>query len=120
MFRHERPQAGRYRELWQAGFETLGTHDPVADAELILVAYNFYKDIGLPVEVHINSIGTPEEREKYKTELVNYYRAKRSYLCEDCRKRLGKTPASFGLQGGTMPTGKRGSSANYRLAGRGI
>ena len=92
MFRHERPQAGRYRELWQAGFETLGTHDPVADAELILVAYNFYKDIGLPVEVHINSIGTPEEREKYKTELVNYYRAKRSYLCEDCRKRLGKNP----------------------------
>ena len=44
------------------------------------------------MEIHINSIGTPEEREKYKAELVNYYRSKRSYLCEECRKRLGRNP----------------------------
>lgn len=92
MFRHDRPQSGRYREFFQAGFETLGIKDPAADAEVILMAYSFYKDIGLPVVIHINSIGTPEERERYVNELVSYYRNKRSYLCEDCRNRIAKNP----------------------------
>ncbi|MEK7625102.1 MAG: histidine--tRNA ligase [Patescibacteria group bacterium] len=92
MFRHDRPQAGRYREFFQAGFETLGIKDPAADAEIILVAYSFFKDIGLPVVIHINSIGTPAERERYINELVSYYRNKRSYLCEDCRNRISKNP----------------------------
>ncbi len=92
MFRHDRPQAGRYREFFQVGFETIGSKDPATDAELILVSFNLYKDMGLPVEVRINSIGTPEERERYVNELVSYYRAKRSYLCEDCRNRLTKNP----------------------------
>ncbi len=92
MFRHEKPQAGRFREHFQIGFETIGDADPVQDAELILIAYNFYKDLGLPVEIHINSIGMPEERQKYKTALVEYYRSKRSYLCEDCKQRLTKNP----------------------------
>jgi histidyl-tRNA synthetase len=59
---------------------------------LILVAYNFYKDLGLPIEIHINSLGTPSERANYKNELVNYYRSKRSYLCEECRNRIVKNP----------------------------
>ncbi|KKQ40624.1 MAG: Histidine-tRNA ligase [Candidatus Magasanikbacteria bacterium GW2011_GWA2_37_8] len=92
MFRHDRPQAGRYRQFTQVGYETLGSHDPAADAELILVAYNFYQELGLPVTIHINSLGTPEERVRYKSELVNYYRSKRSYLCEDCKQRLVKNP----------------------------
>ncbi len=92
MFRHERPQAGRYREHFQVGFETLGAKDPAIDAELILIATNFYKDMGLPVEVHINSLGTPEDRERYVNELTSYYRSKRSYLCENCRLRLTKNP----------------------------
>lgn len=92
MFRHDRPQAGRYREFFQVGYETLGTKDPAVDAELILVAYNFYQEIGLPVEIRINSIGTTAERERYVSELVGYYRSKRSYLCEDCRNRLTKNP----------------------------
>ncbi len=92
MFRHDRPQAGRYRQFHQFGFENFGQSDSLADAEIILIAYNFYKDIGLPVEIHINSLGTPEERANYKTELVNYYRSKRSYICEDCRNRLVKNP----------------------------
>ncbi len=92
MFRHDRPQAGRYRQFYQVGFETIGVLDPASDAELILVAYNFYKDIGLPVEIRINSIGLPDERERYKAELANFYRTKKSYLCEDCRKRLLKNP----------------------------
>lgn len=92
MFRHERPQAGRYREHYQIGFETFGVKDPAIDAELILIGFNFYKDLGLPVEVRINSLGSPEERARYKEELINYYRTKRSYLCEDCRQRLNKNP----------------------------
>lgn len=92
MFRHDRPQAGRYRQFSQVGYEIIGVLDPAADAELILIAYNFFKDIGFPVEVRINSIGLPEERERYKAELANYYRTKKSYLCEDCRKRLLKNP----------------------------
>jgi histidyl-tRNA synthetase len=92
MFRHDRPQAGRFRQFHQVGFETVGDGDPVQDAELILVAHNFYKDLGLPVEVHINSIGMPEERQKYKNALVDYYRSKRSYLCDDCKQRMAKNP----------------------------
>jgi histidyl-tRNA synthetase len=92
MFRYDRPQAGRFRQFNQVGFETIGDADPVQDAELILIAHNFYKDLGLPVEVHINSIGVPEERQKYKAALVEYYRSKRSYLCDDCKQRLNKNP----------------------------
>jgi histidyl-tRNA synthetase len=92
MFRYDRPQAGRFRQFNQVGFETLGDGDPVVDAELILLAHNFYKDLGLPVEIHVNSIGVPEERQKYKTALVEYYRSKRSYLCDDCKQRLNKNP----------------------------
>ncbi|MEK7681166.1 MAG: histidine--tRNA ligase [Patescibacteria group bacterium] len=92
MFRYDRPQAGRFRQFFQAGFETIGDADPSADAELILTAHNFYKDMGLPVEIHINSIGMPEERQKYKNALVEYYRSKRSYLCDDCKARLNKNP----------------------------
>lgn len=92
MFRHDRPQAGRYRQFSQVGFEIMGAMDPASDAELILLSYNFFKDIGFPVEIRINSIGMPDERERYATELSNYYRTKKSYLCEDCRKRLTKNP----------------------------
>lgn len=92
MFRHDRPQAGRYRQFYQVGFETLGEDNPVIDAEWILLAYNFYNGLSLPVEVHINSIGTPKERERYKAALLEYYRSKRSYLCEECHKRMNKNP----------------------------
>jgi len=92
MFRHDRPQAGRFRQFYQVSCETIGTADPMADVELIVLAYNLFQDLNLPVEVRINSIGTPEDRQRYKTELINYYRSKRSYLCEDCRMRLSKNP----------------------------
>lgn len=92
MFRHDRPQSGRYRQFFQVGYEIIGVFDPASDAELILMAFNFYKDIGLPVEIRINSIGMPEERDRYKNELANFYRSKKSYLCENCRKRLLKNP----------------------------
>lgn len=92
MFRHERPQAGRYRMFHQFGCETMGEHSPVIDAELISVAYNTLKDLGINTSVRINSIGTPEDRENYLVELVGYFRSKRSYLSEESKKRLLKNP----------------------------
>ena len=92
MFRHEKPQAGRYRQHTQFGCECFGADDPAVDAEIILIAYNFFKDLGLPIQIKINSIGNPEERERYKQELVTYLRTKRSYLCEDCKARINRSP----------------------------
>ncbi|MBP9761301.1 MAG: histidine--tRNA ligase [Candidatus Magasanikbacteria bacterium] len=92
MFRHDRPQAGRYRQFHQFGCEVIGEKDPVVDAELITVAYNFLLDLGVESLVHINSIGNLEERQQYIIELVGYLRSKRAYLCEDCKIRINKNP----------------------------
>lgn len=92
MFRHDRPQAGRYRQFHQFSAEILGERDPVLDAELVSVAYNFLKDLGLESEVHINSIGTLEDRQNYIVELVGYLRSKRSYLSEESKARITKNP----------------------------
>lgn len=92
LFRHDRPQAGRYRQFHQFNCETFGEFDPVVDAELISVAYHFLKDLGIETTVHLNSIGTLEDRGNYILELVSYLKTKRSYLCEDCKKRLGRNP----------------------------
>lgn len=92
MFRHDRPQAGRYRSFHQFGCESFGEHSPVVDAELISVAYNTIKDLGIDCSVRVNSIGTREDRENYLVELVSYFRSKRSYLSEESKKRLLKNP----------------------------
>jgi histidyl-tRNA synthetase len=92
MFRHDRPQAGRYRQFYQFSCENFGEKNPVCDAELITIAYNFYRDLGIDVRVDVNSIGTLEEREQYIVELVGYFRSKRSYLSEESKKRINKNP----------------------------
>ncbi len=92
MFRHERPQAGRYRQFNQFGVEAFGDGQPVVDAEVIAVAVMMLRDIGLPVKVEINSIGCVTCRKTYRDELVKYYRLKRELLCEDCKVRLQKNP----------------------------
>ena len=92
MLRHERPQKGRYREHHQIGFEMFGDESPSGDAQLIAIAHALLSDLGIPVEVRLNSIGTPEDRARYIMELTGYYRAKRTYLCEDCKRRLTKNP----------------------------
>ena len=92
MFRHDRPQAGRYRQFTQFGCESFGVHDPVIDAELIGVAYHFLEDLGLKINIHVNSLGTLEDRQNYLVELTGFLRTKRSYLCEDCKRRLVKNP----------------------------
>ena len=92
MFRHDRPQAGRFRQFHQFGCETLGAHSAVVDAELVSVAYNFLRDLGLETTVRINSIGTVSDRENYIVELVGYLRSKRSYLSDESKKRINKNP----------------------------
>lgn len=92
MFRHDRPQSGRYREFHQFGCENFGVHDPVVDAELISVAYNFLRDLGIESMVQINSLGTGEDRQNYLIELSGYLRTKRGYLCDDCKRRITKNP----------------------------
>lgn len=92
MFRHDRPQAGRYRQFHQLGCEVLGDRGAVIDAELIVVAYNFLHELGIETTVKINSIGTLVDRQNYIIELVGYLRSKRSYLCDDCKRRINKNP----------------------------
>lgn len=92
MFRHERPQHGRYRQFQTFGCETIGDGNAVIDAELIFVAYLFMKDLGIDTVVHINSIGTPESRANYKNALVAYFRTKKAKLSEEDKKRLLKNP----------------------------
>jgi histidyl-tRNA synthetase len=92
MFRHDRPQHGRYRQFYQFGCEVIGDDDAVTDAQLALMAYAMLKDMGVDATIRINSIGTPESRANYKNALVSYFRSKRAKLSEDDKKRLLKNP----------------------------
>ncbi|KKT87720.1 MAG: Histidine-tRNA ligase [Parcubacteria group bacterium GW2011_GWB1_45_10] len=91
LFRYENPQAGRYRQFWQADFEFLGSENPVTDAEVILLATKIVKAFGIKSSfIEINSIGCPECRGNYRKALKAYYRSKTRKLCPDCRSRLKK------------------------------
>ena len=92
MFRHDRPQSGRFRQFYQAGYEVIGDADPVIDAQLIILGWNFLKRLGIETTVRINSLGTPESRTNYKNALVAYFRSKKAKLSEDDKKRLLKNP----------------------------
>ncbi|MEA1962835.1 MAG: histidine--tRNA ligase [Patescibacteria group bacterium] len=94
LFRHEKPQSGRSRQHSQFNLDIFGEDSPVADAQLILIAYNFYKELQIGVQVQINSIGCKECRDEYIQKLTNFYkeRGKRSKLCGDCKKRFLKNP----------------------------
>ncbi len=93
MYRYERPQAGRYRELTQFGMEILGSDDPLSDAEIISLAVNIYKILGLKeIKVNINSLGDKESRDNYRSVLLNHFKGHEDDLCEDCKERLLKNP----------------------------
>lgn len=92
MFRHDRPQAGRQRQFYQAGFEVFGVDESIIDAQLILIGKKIFQDLGIDVQVQINSIGTPECRQAYLAELVSYFRQHRNKLGEDDKRRLQKNP----------------------------
>lgn len=91
-FRHERPQAGRYRQFYQLGYEAIGEDNPALDAQMILMGYNCLRELGLEATIQINSLGYPESREEYKKALVKYYKAHSKELDENCKTRLTKNP----------------------------
>ena len=93
MYRYERPQSGRDRELTQFGVEVLGSSDPAMDAEVISIAVNIFKLLGLKgIKVKINSLGDTESRDNYRKALVEYFEPHISELCPDCNERLKKNP----------------------------
>ena len=93
MFRYERPQAGRYREFYQFGFEAFGSFDAMMDAEVIGIVYNLFKILGLKgVSVNINTLGDKESRENYRKALLEYFKPYLNDLCDDCRRRYEKNP----------------------------
>ena len=92
MFRHDRPQSGRYREFFQFGTECIGDDAAVLDAQQAFLAWKVLANLGLECSVHVNSIGTPESRANYKNALVAYFRTKRHKLGEEDKKRLSKNP----------------------------
>ncbi len=93
MFRYERPQAGRQRQFHQVGVEVFGIKQAAADAEVILMAVNYLKALGLnDLSVEINSLGCPECRDEFKLHLKAVLRPYLKDLCEDCQTRYEKNP----------------------------
>jgi histidyl-tRNA synthetase len=93
MFRHERPQKGRYRQFHQFDVEALGYEGPDVDAELIVMIARLWRMLGLErVRLQVNSLGTPESRAAYREMLVAYFRGHEAALDADSRRRLGGNP----------------------------
>ncbi len=92
-FRYEKPQAGRSREFFQFGTELFGSPSPLADASLISLADTFLKELGIKnTTLHINTIGCPECRPKYRDALKDYFSRHKETLCETCLSRLETNP----------------------------
>jgi len=93
MFRHERPQRGRYRQFYQLGAEVLGFGGPEVDAELMVLAYQLLDDLGLAnIRVELNSLGVPAERRAHREALVAYFEKHGSLLDADAQRRLHTNP----------------------------
>jgi len=93
MFRHERPQRGRYRQFHQFGAEALGFVGPDVDAELIVLACDLWAELGLEgIELEINSLGQPAERQAHRQALITYLEGHADQLDEDARRRLHSNP----------------------------
>ena len=93
MFRHERPQRGRYRQFHQIGAEVLGFGGPEVDAELILLANDLWKQLGLKdVRLELNSLGQPEERKAHRAALIAHFEQHAELLDEDAKRRLHSNP----------------------------
>jgi len=92
-FRYEKPQSGRLRAFHQFGIEVFGTDNMMADAEVIALAYDFIQEMGIKdVKLHINSIGCPKCRSKYREVLKKFLKPKYDELCETCKDRYERNP----------------------------
>jgi histidyl-tRNA synthetase len=93
MFRHERPQRGRYRQFYQFGAEALGFAGAEVDAEMILMAHALWQELGLiDITLELNSLGQPQERKTHRAALIAYFEARQSELDEDSIRRLHTNP----------------------------
>ncbi len=93
MFRYERPQAGRFRQFVQFGVEALGSSDPAIDAEVISLAMNLYKELGLTkLKLVINSLGDKQSRTDHRDALIDHFQPRIGEFCPDCQNRLIKNP----------------------------
>ena len=93
IFRYERPQAGRYRQHYQFGYEAIGDDDPTLDAEVIDMAWQFFQALNLRhLSLQLNSIGCRQCRPEYLTVLKDYYANHTGDLCSDCKTRLKRNP----------------------------
>ncbi len=93
MFRHERPQKGRLRQFHQINVELFGDPGPTSDADIIVLALELFRTLGLKdLALHINSLGCPECRPHFKKQLNRYLEDKEQSLCEDCKRRAKTNP----------------------------
>ncbi|EJG0984578.1 histidine--tRNA ligase [Vibrio parahaemolyticus] len=94
MFRHERPQKGRYRQFHQCGVEVFGLNGPDVDAELIMMTARLWRELGIGkhVRLELNSIGSQEDRTDYRTALVAFLEQHIDVLDEDCKRRMHTNP----------------------------
>lgn len=93
MFRYERPQAGRTRQFVQFGIEAIGSKDPAIDAEVISLAMEVYRSVGLKqLRLVINSLGDTESRTQHKKALIEHFEPRIDEFCGDCQSRLTKNP----------------------------
>ncbi|HOZ67056.1 MAG TPA: histidine--tRNA ligase, partial [Burkholderiaceae bacterium] len=93
MFRHERPQRGRYRQFYQLGAEALGFAGPEVDAELMLLAHQLLSRLGVKnVRVEMNSLGIPSERQAHRAALITYFEKHKDALDADAQRRLQTNP----------------------------
>jgi len=93
IFRYERPQAGRYRQHYQFGYEAIGDDDPALDAEVIDMAWQFFQSLNLRhLSLQLNSIGCKKCRPEYLAVLKDYYASHTHDLCADCKTRLKRNP----------------------------
>lgn len=93
MFRHERPQKGRYRQFHQIGAEAVGTAEPVMDAQVLLMVSRLFNELGLDEpRLQINSLGCPDCRPAYRQALVAFLDEREGALCDDCRRRKNTNP----------------------------
>src|SRR5438067_1257535 len=92
-FRHERAQAGRYRQFWQVGAEALGSEDPALDAESIVLLAALLADVGVrDVRLRLSSLGTAETRTAYRELLQRHLRANEESLAREVRERIDLNP----------------------------
>lgn len=92
MYRHERPQKGRYREFRQFGVEAYGVATPDIEAELIAISAHIWNELGIDAQLEINTLGTSEERLAYRQQLIQYYEQHLDQLDEDAKRRLHSNP----------------------------